>query len=216
MDKYIGIFSEITLYFSIFYPILYIRGFVANNKAFKIFTIYLIAIAIVQFSMRYHNLVLESSSNLHLFVYYFVSQFVLLSLFYKELLSYKWIYIVTIIVLVFIVYQYIANPEMYNRYNPIGSSITQIIIVVYAILYFYKSLAEKKQFQFVNIGIFFYLLSSVLIFASGNLVFISNYTESISNQLANINKVLFLFFQILIIIEWWKNYSVKENNKNLE
>lgn len=196
----------ITLYFSMIYPLLYLIGFAKNSKAFKIFTVYLVIIGLIQLSMSIHSYYLAGESNLFFFIYYFVLQFIMLSLFYKELLTYKWIHLVTGIVLLFIGYQYFLEPSMYYRYNPIGSSLTQFIIVIYSLLYFYKSLSGKREFLIVNVGLFFYMLSSLLIFASGNLVLDVDIPSYIPKLLNQINLVLYFIFQILIVIEWYRNY----------
>jgi hypothetical protein len=114
---------------------------------------------------------------------------------------------VTLLVLLFVAYQLVSTPSMIDHYNPIGITITQIILVGYSIMYFYKSLSGHRQFLIVNIGIFFYLLASTLIFASGNLVFNLNFSKEVSNTLGKANDLLYLVFQILILAEWWKNYS---------
>ncbi len=208
MDSYLKILSEITVYFSLFYPILYLKSFVSQNKAFKIFTLYLVLLGVIQLTMRMSTKVWELDSNLFLSHYYFIGQFILLSLFYVQLLKFRWIYGILAIVLLFLGYQYISNPELYHMYNPLGFFITHTIIVIYALLYMYRSLSGKKEFTLANIGIFMYLLSTALIFGSGNLIFNLEVPESFSQLLVDINKVLFLAFQILIFVEWWKNYSI--------
>ncbi|MFT6127600.1 MAG: hypothetical protein ACJAVA_002091, partial [Flavobacteriaceae bacterium] len=142
---------EFIIYFSIFLSLLYIRSFIRNNKAFKLFTIYLIVISIIQLSSF---LIIKSGgeSNLFLSHYYFISQFILLSLFFKELLKFKWISWVLYIGLLLIGYQYIIEPNLYFQYNTIGMAITQTFIVIYSLLYFYKSLSGKNEFILVNIG----------------------------------------------------------------
>ena len=206
MENFIDIVSGITILLCWIYPIFYLKSFAENSKAFKIFTIYLVVIAIIQATMKYINDVLDQQ-NLFLFIYYFILQFVLLSLFYKELLNAKWIYLVTIVALVFFGVQYVMEPDMYYRYNPIGASVAQGIIVIYSIMYFYKCLSEQGEFLIVNVGIFMYLLSSTLIFSSGNLVFDLNFPKTTAKLLTNINLFLYLAFQLLIIVEYWKNYS---------
>lgn len=207
MDDFLDLIRDITTYFSMFYPILYIKSFIINNKAFKLFTIYLVIVAIIQFLMV---LIVKThlGSNIFLIHFYLIFQFVLLSFFYVELLKYKWIIGVMIFVLMGVTYQFINDPSIFYRYNTIGFIVTQMLIVIYSLLYFYKSLSKKSEFLIINIGIFFYLLSSVLIFASGNLVFDINIPKSVSGKLGDINVILYLAFQILIFVEWWKNYSV--------
>jgi len=206
MNEIFDVLIDITVYASVVCIILYLKGFVVNNKAFKFFTLYLLAVALVQICMRIHGHLTDSAPNLHFFVYYFVSEFILLSLFYKQLLGYKVIYVITGCVLGFIAAQYIIDQSMYYRYNPIGSSITRIIIVCYSLLYLYKSLSHGKEFLIVNVGVFIYFLSSVLIFASGNLVFDAKFSDVIAQVLLDMNGVLYLVFQLLIIVEWYRNY----------
>jgi hypothetical protein len=204
---------EVTIYLSAFYPLLYLAGFTRNSKAFKYFTIYLLIIGFIQVSMKYYNIVTTGESNLFFFIYYFVLQFIMLSLFYRELLGYKWINVITVFTLFIIAYQYFTEPELYFKYNPIGSSITQLIVVIYSILYLYKSLTGKREFLIVNVGLLVYLLSSLLIFAAGNLALNDSFPEYISKSLTELNLVLFLIFQILIVVEWFRNYRVIKNIK---
>ncbi len=198
----------LTVGFSALYPLLYLTGFTRNSKAFKYFTIYLLIIGFIQISMRSYKLVTMGESNLFFFIYYFVLQFTVLSLFYKQLLGYKWINIITGITLLIIGYQYFTDPELYFKYNPIGSSVTQLILVVYSMLYFYKSLSGKREFLIINVGLFIYLLSSLLIFAAGNLVLNNSIPDYIPKLLVQSNLVLFFLFQVLIVVEWFRNYRV--------
>ncbi|RMA58845.1 hypothetical protein [Ulvibacter antarcticus] len=208
MDNFFKLLSDIVVYLSWFYPILYIKGFAKNSKAFKIFTVYLVGIAIVQFLLYLSNRVLKLDSNLFLFIYYFIFQFLTLSFFYKTLLGYRWIYVVTGIALLFFGMQYINDPQMYYRYNPLGVTVSQSIIVLYTLLYFYRRLSSKGEFLIVNVGVFFYLLSSILIFASGNLVFNLDFPRSTVTMLGRANNIFFFIFQILIMTEWFRNYFI--------
>lgn len=193
------------IYSSIVLPFIYLIGFAKFGKAYKIFTIYLLVEGWIQFYS--HILVsVYSETNIHLSHWYFISQFILLSLFYYQLLKFRWIFIVLGVLLVFFGYQYISDPDLYMMYNAIGMSVSYLILVFYAMLYFYKALSGKKEFVIVNVGIFFYLISSVLIFASGNLVFDVSISQEAVLLLYNINIFLFLIFQLLIVIEWWRNY----------
>ncbi len=211
METFLKIVGDTNFYLSLLYPLLYLKGFVVNNKAFKLFTIYLLAIGVVQLFTRLTIKAFEMDSNLFLSHYYFILQFILLSLFYAELLKYKWIYYVLGLVLVFLTYQYVEDPSVYFRYNTVGMCSTQIIIVVYTLIYMFQSLSVNKQFTLVNVGLFVYLLSSSLIFACGNLIFNIEVPEYFSNLLININRFLYLAFQILIIVEWYRNYRKQKN-----
>jgi len=206
MDDFLW-FNYLTTLFSVVNVVLFLKSFIRNDKAFKIFAIYLTTIVVVQLVSIYVAKVLHKP-NLYLSHIYFISQFIFLSYFYFELLKFKWIKIVLIIIMGFLGYQYINEPGIFFKYNSLGMAITHAIIVIYAVLYFYKSLDGKRKFIIGNIGIFLYLLSSTLIFASGNLVF--NFSEKINYILIDTNRILIFVFQILIFVEWYRNYRVKK------
>lgn len=210
MNKFSDYLLNLTVLLSIIYPFLYLIRFTNNSKAYKIFTVYLVGIGIIQFLLTFFTVVLEFETNLFLFIYYFIFQFLALSYFYKTLLGYRWIYFVTSILFLFFIFQYIEDPSMYYKYNPLGAAISQIVIVFYSLLYFYKLLSSKGEFLIVNIGIFFYLLISILIFAAGNLVLEDSITL-VPTVLKNLNASFYLIFQVLIILEWKKNYAKKQS-----
>jgi hypothetical protein len=206
METFIDIISEITFYLSLLCPLLYFKAFVSNNRAFRLFTIYIFVIAIIQILTKLVIKVYEMESNLFLSHYYFILQFIFLSLFYFQLLRYKWIYAMLGVVLVFLTYQYVKDPSLYFRYNAGGMFFTQLIIVVYALIYMFQSLSVKRQFSLINAGIFIYLLSSSLIFACGNLVFNIGVPEYFSSVLIDINQFLYLAFLVILLIAWYHNY----------
>lgn len=212
--------GNFTVFSSMFCGLIYFISFTKNGRAYKIFTIYLFLVSIILISSYYVGKGGLRQSNLFLSHYYFIIQFILLSLFYSDLLKFKWIYILMILVLIFLGYQYIQDPSIYFRYNPLGMTLTQIILVGYTILYFYRSLTNKEHFVWINAGLFFYLLPSTLIFASGNLVFNLNISATALNSLLDFNTVLYLIFQVLVLIEWYKNYwkrpliKIKVKNKH--
>ena len=211
MDEFLITLRDITLYISFVYPLLYLVRLKNSDRPYKYFTAYLVVMGLIQLGMLASVKWFGATTNIYFFHYYFISQFILLSLFYEDLLKYKWIHVITGLVLCFLVFQYIKEPEMYYRYNPLGSTITQIILVAYALLYMYKSLSGSKIFVIVNAGLLVYLLSSILIFASGNMAFDINFSISTTKLLTNINSVLYFVFQILIFIEWYKNYRFKKS-----
>jgi len=186
---------------------IYLSRYKQNNDAYKIFALYLLVIGVNQFISIIVGSGFHQNNLLHFHVY-FIAQFVMLTFFYVELLKRRWLYIILAAVGIFLAYQYIMNPEMLFRYNPLGVVITQGLLVIYALIYFYKFLRGEDEFIIVNIALFFYLLSSILIFASGNLVFnMEIITEEGYDLLLNLNRVLYFAFQILILIQWWKTYS---------
>ena len=204
MNDFYATIGDIAIYLAAAVAIIYSISFVRNNKAYRIFVFYLLLIAIIQIGAYYVGRGKLHKPNLYYSHYYYITQFLLLSAFYLELLKWKWIALITILVVFFLAYQYIEDPSIYFKYNSIGMIITNMIIVIYSMFYLYKTLSVKGEFVIVNTGILVYLLSSTLIFASGNLGL--EFSEKTFYMLVNTNRVLYLVFLILILIEWYRNY----------
>jgi len=189
--------------------ILYSFKIKGKSPAYRNFTAFLILVALVELSSLFVAKVLHQN-NLFLSHFYFLFQFVVLSLFYAELLKSTWVKLIVIPVLAMVAYQFVIDPELFFRYNSIGASVMQSIIIIYSLIFFYRSISGTSEFLIVNIGIFLYLLSSALIFVSGNVVLDLDISEDTRFLLINVNRVLILVFQILIFVEWRKNYFRKK------
>lgn len=182
-----------------------------STVALKYFSIYLLIIFIVQATG--HVYAFYKKDNLFLSHYYFISQFVLLSLFYKSLFkkNQKSIVNVTLIlVLTILAIQYFNNPKMFFRFNILEIFVTTFPIIVFSIMYLYNSLSIPGKFMNINAGILVYLTTSSLIYILGD--YITTYIKSVptirNDAIVNIwflNKVLYVGFLLLILIEWKKN-----------
>jgi len=191
--------------------IIYVRSFAGNGKAFQYFSAFLLVIALIQVILTISTFFNLVENNLYMSNIYIYGQFILLSFFYKILLESRLVYVISMLVILFSIVQNVMDPTLFFRYNTIGIAMTQGVLVTYSLFYFYKALSsEVKDFHIINFGIFLYLTSSTLIFASGNFVFDF---EVISKKdyllLLKINAILFIVFQFIIFIEWWRNYRPK-------
>ncbi|HIB48522.1 MAG TPA: hypothetical protein EYO35_09475 [Flavobacteriaceae bacterium] len=148
-------------------------------------------------------------NNIFLFHYYFIGQFIFLSLFFKELMQKKWVLYILVLVLIGLGTNYAIYPEIFNEYHTIGVSITQSIIVVYALIYYYQSLTGRNLFLLVNTGILLYFMTSILFFASGNLIIDLNLPKETQRYISIVNQFLYFIFLVLIFIEWYRSYRVK-------
>jgi hypothetical protein len=207
MDKLITTFIDGLIFISAFLSIIYALYFFKYNKSYKYFTIYLIHIAIIQLLLFVFAKM--SIRSVFLFHIYFIIQFIFLSLFYKSLLQKKWISYSIYIVLTVLIIQFLLDPSIIDRYNSLGVIVTQSVIVLYSILYFYKSLTYKSEFILVNTGILLYFLTSIIFFSSNNTVINLNISLEVQRQLFAINNIVYFIFIILIFIEWWRNYRKK-------
>lgn len=202
---WLGYISTVLLVLNI---VLFAKGVLSKNRPLQLFAMYLIVIGLIELASVYVAKV-KHEPNLHLSHLYFIAQFILLSFFYERLINFRIIRWILGVVLIVLMVQYINNPQLISEYNVIGMSLTHTLIVVYSVMYFYASLQADKGFLIVNIGIFLYLISSTLIFASGNVILKLNLPDSTQFTLININRVLYVLFQILIFMEWYKNYRIK-------
>ncbi len=208
MPLFYHIIFLIGIFFLILNTVIYSRA-LYRNKALVFFTVFLICSLIIQLTMRYIGAVLHES-NLYMNNVFLIIQFILLSMFYYHLLNKKMVLGLMLIVLVFLCYQYLSDLGLIMVYNPIGITLTQSILIVYTMFYFYKSLnTERPKFLLINIGVFLYLICSTLIFASGNLIFNVNIPQETYLLLMKLNAIFYIIFQILIFIEWRKNYYKK-------
>jgi len=152
-------------------------------------------------------------NNLHLSHYYLVTQFILLSLFYYHLYKNKiqkkiTLSILLVVVSVLIVQSYL-NPDLLYKFNLLEILCTSLTLVLFSVIQFYNSLSETKKFTYVNSGIFIYLLSSTLIFCSGNIM--TELDPSINKLVWFMNVVLYLVYQLLITFEWYQNFRNHNN-----
>lgn len=188
--------------------LLFFKSYRKNSVAFKIICFYLLSCVIIQSIAEY--LFSIRKDNLFLSHYYFLSQFLLLSFFYKSILKSqikkKVINVFLVIIPFLIVLLYAIHPEDYFRFNLIEVIITSLPIVFYSILYFSEVLNSSKTFVYLNSGVFMYLISSTFLFSVGNFINSSTSENDIKRYVWILNGFLYLVYQLLIFVEWYKNF----------
>jgi len=204
----IKIFNNFLSIAAIIVAVFYSINFSKSGKAYKVFSCYLIFIAGIQILLVVYSFYKEN--NLFLFNYYFIGQFLFMSLFYFYLLKKRWIWKLTGIVMLGLLLQYIFSPTSFINYNIIGVSITQSVIVVYALLYYYRSLSGEAKFLYVNTGVFFYFISSILFFSALNLISKLQMPKETHLYVGLVNDFLYFTYLVLIFIEWYKNFRFKK------
>jgi hypothetical protein len=191
--------------------IIYFTGFTKNGKAFKCFTLYLLCIFIIQVSMEV--LAYNGLNNHFISGYYLFLQFSLLSVFFYQLflpiniVKSNVIKYLSVTVIAGIVMQYVFNPGLYYVFNSVGFLITSLVLIIYSVLYIFELVTRRLHFNFVAVGAFIYLVSSVIIFASS--VYLSTINEDVFMVIWLINAVLFILYQLLIFWEWKQHFLPK-------
>lgn len=194
--------------------ILYITCFSKKRETRNIFVFYLIYIGLIQLISSI--LFSQGKPNLFLSHFYFVGQFIFLSLLYKKILIKK-IYKTIInsafiIVCTVVTIQYILFPKLFFTFNLFEIIISSIPIIFYSFLFFFESIANiNKQYIYINAGVFIYLSSSTLLFCAGNLINAS--TSSYKKLIWEINMILYGVYLILIFVEWYKNFRNPSKKK---
>lgn len=155
-------------------------------------------------------------NNLFLSHFYFIGQFLMLALFYYNLITdsfqKKVIKITCVLTLLSLAIQYSIEPDLFFKFNLYEIFITSFLLIIYATFHFYNMLNDKRVFYYINVGILFYLLGSTILFLVGNLsITLSSKYYKLPSR---INYVLYIVFQLLILIEWKKSFSKKDNLVN--
>lgn len=204
MNSIDDIFDYLGTILAIINAVLYFRSSSLNNlsKTKNILAIYLLVTGIIQVTQ--FVLAKYKVDNLFLSHFYFLSQFVILSIFYKQLLNdiqSKIIsYVMFIIIIVLGVY-FLFNLDLLTKFNAFEAFITTLPVIIYAALHMYNSLSKTYEFKYFNTGALIYLTTSALIFIAGD--YLNNIEKSeLFFRPWFINKVLYVGYLLLILIEW--------------
>lgn len=159
------------------------------------------------------SLWLYKTNNLPVLHLYTLGEFILISFIYKKaipdlgLFAHKNFYLAVVGISILIILNTIIYQPL-NEFNSYSKSFVQFIIIAYAILFFFNYKEENeigdhihKFYKLLNSGILVYYSGSLFIFMFSN-IFLgdnANYTG-----LWAINALLYLVFQIIILISLWK------------
>jgi hypothetical protein len=146
-------------------------------------------------------------NNLFLSHYFFVGQFLFLSLFFSTLYNLKKIKnlnkVLTIVITIPFIIYLINFPEALKRFNIFEIAITSIPLIIYSFFFFMRKLEDHKckKYIYFNAGFFLYTLCSTLIFTLGNIG-----SGELKMYVWHFNTFLYIVFQILVFVEWFKNF----------
>lgn len=215
IDSLLRNLSLILLFINV---VLYSYSYLKDNKskAVKYLIIYLtltFCISIVSvIIVEYYKQLNIKQDNLFLSHFYFIFQFIFLSLFYSKLFNKKqrnYQIIISVLVFLILLIQYATNPDLYYKFNLLEIFITSFPLVIYSIFHLYNSLSKSGKFMYINAGVLIYLSISTLIFILGNLI--NTVDRSLSFDIWFLNRVFYLGYLILILIEWKKSLWKTKN-----
>ena len=139
--------------------LLFLSKYKIGSKAYKIYSIYLGLIVLIEITIK---LVVDFGfENLIFSHLYFTGQFILLSLFYLELLTEKYqkkiIKFNLILIPLILMVNFFINPSEIHKFSLLEILLTSISIISYCTFHFYNMLSNKKEFYLINCGIIIYL-----------------------------------------------------------
>jgi hypothetical protein len=204
MGDYYIVFSIsiISLLFLMVNSILFLSKNKKKNAIYKMLTLYLVAMAIVESVCNYIGF-FKPGNNIFVSHIYFNAQFLFLSVLFYRLFTNSFLKRIIIINIIVVwgclSYQYIANPSLFWNFNLFEILTISFILIVYALINLWNCLDEKKYYYF-SIGLIMYLLCSSIIFMSGNLDLV--FVEKPYIDIWIFNSLLYIVYQLLILKEW--------------
>ncbi|TYA52495.1 hypothetical protein [Formosa maritima] len=176
---------------------------------------YLVALTVIEIACHAIGF-LSPNSNLFISHFYFVFQFVFLSILFYQLFENKTIKrtIVLILALQLAVLSmiYFSNPQLFWEFNFYEIVSCSSILVIYALLFIIKNFEKEHKYFNFSVGLILYLICSISIFTSGNLRMVL--WEDPFIDIWIFNSIFYIIFQYMIFREYI--YFTKVNNKSLE
>ncbi|UCA61125.1 MULTISPECIES: hypothetical protein [Chryseobacterium] len=209
MDHWIEILSLIGKGILLINLAVYCVGFFHSGRAYTFFISYLAWILICE--IIFYVLNYQRINNLFFSHYYLIIQFVLLGLFFHEILTEKYQKNIARFLLIMIptvlIVQYIIDPEKYYVFNLFEIFVTSYSLIILALFHLYNILDTEKKYNYISLGLLLYLISSTVIFLSGNLYTVMN--TNLHKEIWVFNVVMFIVYQLFIFAEYF--FSRRKN-----
>ncbi len=180
-----------------------------NLMAFNILYIYIIiSLSLLTITNVFNELKIR---NLYLSHFYFIFQYVLISIFYIILFrnndQRRFIQILFILVILTLGIQYVIYPLNFFKFNLLEIFLTSFPLTIYSIIHLYNSLTKKGVYLYFNAAILIYITATTLIFILGNYITGVEIDKTIARNIWFIHKILYLAFLTLILLEWKNSFS---------
>lgn len=191
---YLILSSSIILY--------YITYKKTKDKWLKIIFYYLVGLLLIQVGTDVIGKI--GYSNTFLSHVFFLFQFTSIGMLYLKLLEkYKYqrqfikLYMTATVLIMSI--SYLLVPKSFLNYNLLEIILTNYIMIIGPLMYFYSTLTKKRKQFYLNIGILFYgiLSSSVQLYLN---ILVTYKVEDVL-ALWYLNYIILIVFQIIILIQ---------------
>lgn len=172
---------------------------------YHIITVYLILLFVEELCCNIIGF-LNPGTNFFLSHYYFIFQFITLSVFFYKIFSNvvlkRIVLFFLIIVLILLSVQYYNTPDLYWRFNMFEIGVTSVLLILYSLIFLIQNFKKIRHdyFYFCN-GLVIYLISSLSVFFSGNSDSVL-FTEPFVLDFWFFNSLFYIVYQCLIFKEW--------------
>lgn len=189
--------------------IVYSYSFFREGKANVFFVFYLAFCFTMQFTMEL--LYQLGMTNLVVVNIFFIGQMIILGIFYNSLTQVKsqkiFIKIGLALALLVLGIQFSIDSSEFLKFNLFEITLTNLLIVIFALFHFYNMLTENKTYYYISVGLVFYLLASTVFYLIGNLSL--GLSDDLKYLTWQLNNFLVVCYQFFILYDWIKNFSPK-------
>nr|WP_315142565.1 hypothetical protein [uncultured Flavobacterium sp.] len=145
---------------------------------------------------------------------YFIGQMIVLGLFYSSLMNYRSqktiIYSTMALNAITIVVQSWLDYGQFFKYNLLVIVITNLSVIVFAVLHLYNMLTSEKKYYYFTIGLILYLLASTLVFIVGNINVKLN--DNVKFILWSFNSFLVIVYYLFVLYDWKVSFLGKKKH----
>jgi hypothetical protein len=151
-------------------------------------------------------------NNLFLMNLFFIGQMIVLGLFYSSLMNYRSqkivIYSTMALNVITIGVQTWLDHGQFFKYNLLVIVITNLSVIVFAVLHLYNMLTSEKKYYYITIGLILYLLASTLVFIVGNIN--AKLNDNVKFILWIFNSFLVIVYYLFILYDWKVSFLGKK------
>lgn len=203
--KFLLVFSIslVGLLFLIVNVFLFFSNKKVRKKIAKVFLVYLLSLALVE-ALCHAIGFLSPNSNLFLSHIYFGFQFVFVSILYYKLIDNylikNAIVAVGVVQILYLTYTYLTHTELFWGFNTYEIVSSSAFLILYTVIYVFKNLELQHKYFNFSVGLFFYLMTSITIFLSGQLELVL--LEDPYIDIWVFNSLFYILFQYFIYREY--------------
>ena len=144
-------------------------------------------------------------NNLILSHVFFILQLLILAYFFNQIIDSpfvtKLIRIYLIGVFSFLFFQYVFLPDLIWSFNIVEVFITNYLSILLSLIYFYRNLGKKREFQPFIVGVFIYSTLSTSIFLFGNVASFIDINSAV--YVWGTHLLVLIVYQLLITFQWF-------------